>query len=156
MDSPGDSTVIKEYQPAEVARIAGELRAQYADVYAEPPYYETGSDVINFEARLAEQLQEPSFLLITAWDEGHLTGYTYGFAINRDSALWANVFMNVTLGVIDTTATATATISTSSWTGISFHALFTIGLLVYLLRRPRLSPARGVGPGGHQIGADET
>ena len=71
-------------------------------------------------------------------------------------ALWANVFMNVTLGVIDTIATANATISTSSWTGISFHALFTIGLLVYLLRRPRLGPARGVGMSGHQIGADET
>lgn len=71
-------------------------------------------------------------------------------------ALWANVFMNVTLAVIDTIATANATISTSSWTGISVHALFTIGLLVYLLRRPQARPCTRVGPGGHQIGADET
>lgn len=94
MESPGDSTVIKEYQPAEVARIAGELRALYAVVYAEPPYYETEADVANFEARLAEQLQEPSFILIAAWDEGRLTGYIYGFAINSDSPLWANVFLS--------------------------------------------------------------
>jgi hypothetical protein len=57
--------------------------------------------------------------------------------------LWANVFMNVTLGTIDTIATANATISTSSWTGISFHALFTIGLLLYLFRGPRVAPAAG-------------
>jgi len=72
------------------------------------------------------------------------------------SALWANVFMNVTLGVIDTTATVTATISTSSWTGISFHALFTIGLLLYLLRSPRVGAARRVNTRGQQTSTDET
>jgi hypothetical protein len=69
------------------------------------------------------------------------------------SALWANVFMNVTLGLIDTIATANATISSSSWTGISFHALFTIGLLLHLVRGPRVAPAPGVGADGHQMGA---
>jgi hypothetical protein len=59
------------------------------------------------------------------------------------AALWANLFMNVALGVIDTIATANATISTSSWTGISFHALFTIGILFYLLRHPRVVAVRG-------------
>ncbi|MEV6969861.1 hypothetical protein AB0M47_32580 [Hamadaea sp. NPDC051192] len=57
-------------------------------------------------------------------------------------ALWANVFMNVTLGAIDTLATANATISASSWTGISIHALFTIGLLGYLLRGAESAPHR--------------
>jgi ribosomal protein S18 acetylase RimI-like enzyme len=94
VESPGDGTVIKEYQPAEVASIAGELRVLYADVYAEPPYYETESDVINFEARLAQQVQEPSCLLIAAWYESRLAGYIYGFAINRDSPLWATVFLS--------------------------------------------------------------
>jgi hypothetical protein len=65
------------------------------------------------------------------------------------SALWANVFMNVTLGVIDTIATANATISTSSWTGISIHAVFTTGLVFYLLRGRTNVPAPGVRVGGH-------
>lgn len=50
------------------------------------------------------------------------------------AALWATLFMNFTLGVMDTRATADATISTSSWTGIALHGLFTIGTLFYLVR----------------------
>jgi hypothetical protein len=63
------------------------------------------------------------------------------------AALWANLFMNVTLAVIDTIATVNATISTSSWTGISFHALFSSGILLYLLRRPRVVATGGTARG---------
>lgn len=93
MESSGEHVVIKEYRPSQVVRVAGELRTLYADVYAEPPYYETEADVTAFTARLTRQLQEPSFLLIAAWDEDCLMGYIYGFAIDRDSSLWAMVFL---------------------------------------------------------------
>lgn len=71
----GDSIVTTDYQPGQVASITTELKALYADVYAEPPYYETESDVANFADRLAAQLRESSFFLVAAWDENRLAGY---------------------------------------------------------------------------------
>ena len=90
--SRGDSIVTTDYQPGQVASITTELKALYADVYAEPPYYETESDVAKFADRLAAQLRESSFFLVAAWDENRLAGYIYGFAIDRHSSLWAKSF----------------------------------------------------------------
>lgn len=92
--SRGDSIVTTDYQPGQVASITTELKALYADVYAEPPYYETESDVAKFADRLAAQLRESSFFLVAAWDENRLAGYIYGFAIDRHSSLWANTFLS--------------------------------------------------------------
>lgn len=88
------SVVIKDYQPGLIAGIAQDLQALYANVYAEPPYYETESDVRDFAARLTSQLREPSFLLVAAWDKDCLAGYLYGFTIDRNSTRWATTFLS--------------------------------------------------------------
>lgn len=94
MESLNQRIDIREHQPAQVPQIARQFRSLYSDVYAEPPYYETESDVINFEARLTSDLHEPSFLMISAWCEDSLAGYIYGFSIDRNSSLWATVFLS--------------------------------------------------------------
>ncbi len=86
--------VFQDYGPAQVAEVAWELQDLYAQVYAEPPYCEGESDVSQFAVRLAAQLQEPSFLLIAAWDHDVLSGYLYGFAISPQSPMWNSVFLS--------------------------------------------------------------
>jgi len=76
----------------QLAGIFSELRSLYANVYAEPPYYETEADVVDFDSRLASQLQEPAFDLVAAWDNESLVAYIYGFAIRSGSPLWDTVF----------------------------------------------------------------
>ena len=56
--------------------------------------------------------------------------------------LWANVFMNVTLGAIDTANILDGTIGPANWSGIGFHVLFTTLFLVYLLRSRDARAAR--------------
>jgi GNAT superfamily N-acetyltransferase len=94
MGSPGQHVAFREYNLDQVGHIVAELRALYADVYAEPPYYETESDAVNFVSRLNSQSQEPSFHLIAAWDKERLAGFVYGFTIDPDSSLWATVFLS--------------------------------------------------------------
>jgi GNAT superfamily N-acetyltransferase len=94
MGSHNENVTFKEYKPEQVAPISKELGSLYGDVYAEPPYYETKSDVTDFASRLASQVQEPSFRLIAAWDKDDLVGYIYGFAIKNGSPLWATVFLS--------------------------------------------------------------
>lgn len=84
---------LTELTKDQVPPIAAQLRDLYAAVYAEPPYHETESDVAEFEARLLPtELEEPSFLLVAAWDQDRLAGYLYGYAINRASPLWPEFF----------------------------------------------------------------
>lgn len=78
----------------QVVEISAELRSLYAEVYAEPPYYETAADAEDFESRLASQLREPAFDLVSAWDNESLAGFIYGFAIRRGSPLWETVFLS--------------------------------------------------------------
>jgi GNAT superfamily N-acetyltransferase len=86
--------MFKNYQPDQIAEVAGELRTLYALVYAEPPYYEAESDASQFAERLAEQLQESAFLLTAAWDDDVLIGYMYGFAIRQQSSIWRTIFLS--------------------------------------------------------------
>ena len=94
MEALNQRIIIRTYQPEQVPEVSRELRSLYADVYAEPPYYEAESDFINFSARLNSDVHEPSFLMITAWCDDYLAGYLYGFAIDRESSLWATVFLS--------------------------------------------------------------
>jgi hypothetical protein len=48
--------------------------------------------------------------------------------------IWANVFLNVALGVLDSSSLVTGTIGGSSWSGISFHVILTGLFLAYLVR----------------------
>jgi GNAT superfamily N-acetyltransferase len=89
----GKRIVFRDYQPDQVAEVAEELCALYAQVYAEPPYFEGKSDVSQFSGRLAAQLQESSFLLTAAWDNNVLSGYLYGFAIHEQSPIWKTTFL---------------------------------------------------------------
>jgi hypothetical protein len=71
------------------------------------------------------------------------------WSISNPAVLWANVFMNVTLAIVDTLNILAGTIGPSNWTGIGFHLAFTAGFLFYLLR-PVRSGERwpGDAPGG--------
>jgi GNAT superfamily N-acetyltransferase len=89
----GERIVFKDYRPDQVAEVARELRALYAQAYAEPPYFEDELDVSQFSGRLAAQLEEPSFLLTAAWDHDVLSGYLYGFAIHEQSPMWKTIFL---------------------------------------------------------------
>lgn len=94
MGSPRQGVTFEEYNPAQVASISKELASLYGDVYAEPPYFETESEVADFSSRLLSQAQEPSFRLIAAWDQERLAGYIYGFAIKNGSPLWETIFLS--------------------------------------------------------------
>jgi hypothetical protein len=69
-----------------------------------------------------------------------------------DGVLWANIFMNVTLGVIDTANILDGTIGPSSWSGIGFHVVFTALFVLYLTRaRGEPTTRRGGRPRGEAL-----
>src|SRR5436190_17025922 len=69
----------------------GELRALYAEVYAEPPY-EWGEDhAALFAERFGVQCRQEGFTLIEARDGTELAGFTFGVTLQPSTPWWHNL-----------------------------------------------------------------
>jgi hypothetical protein len=62
--------------------------------------------------------------------------WSFSSQLNRTAAglLWANLFMNASLAVIDIAAVMHHTTGPNSWFGINMHGLLMIGFLYFLYR----------------------
>lgn len=80
--------VLATFDRESVTDLVPALRDLYAEVYAEPPYFEGPEHVEQFLTRFAGHRREPAFRLAGMFDDGQLIGYLYGFGIDVDSPEW--------------------------------------------------------------------
>jgi GNAT superfamily N-acetyltransferase len=67
---------------AAAADMLDELTTLYAEVYAEPPYNETGPEhVAEFIERTTRQTQRPGFRIVWLRDGSTLAGFAFGFTM---------------------------------------------------------------------------
>jgi GNAT superfamily N-acetyltransferase len=65
-----------------------EILPLYEEIYAEPPYCEGPREVGDFLDRFRKELNLPGFRLVTAREEGHSVGFTFGFRLSPDTSWW--------------------------------------------------------------------
>lgn len=80
--------LLRRFDSGSVDDLVPALADLYAEVYAEPPYFEGPEEVREFRARFAAQRREPAFLLTAEFDAGRLLGYLYGFRVDTDAQMW--------------------------------------------------------------------
>src|SRR5258708_4452411 len=71
---------------AGAAPLVDAIRDLYAEVYAEPPYYESEEDVARFVGRFTEDEQRVGFSLSIASNDDELIGAAYGWTM--ESGRW--------------------------------------------------------------------
>ncbi len=98
MDLADPPFSFRDFGPAEVTAIVSHLRDLYAQVYAEPPYYEGPDDVADFVTRFAEQRREVGFRLTSGWSDGQLVGYLYGFTLDPRRDWWKTLLLHACPG----------------------------------------------------------
>jgi GNAT superfamily N-acetyltransferase len=65
-----------------------DLRDLFAEVYAEPPYYDGPDEVADFVAGFAQRVRRPGFQLITVHEDDQTIGFAYGHTLPADTAWW--------------------------------------------------------------------
>jgi GNAT superfamily N-acetyltransferase len=71
---------------AQAADHEPELQALHAEVYADPPYRDTGAD--DYARRLRVQRRQPGFVLAEARSGGYLVGYAAGMPLRPSTSWW--------------------------------------------------------------------
>ena len=84
---------LRKFDCESVRDIAPALSDLYAEVYAEPPYFEGAEQVREFQARFEEHRREPAFRLTSMWQAELLIGYLYGFRVGVASPLWDSLLI---------------------------------------------------------------
>jgi len=64
------------------------LRDLFAEVYAEPPYYDGPDEVAEFVGNFGKRILRPGFRLITGHDNNQMIGFLYGHTLPADTAWW--------------------------------------------------------------------
>ena len=72
------SVRLRQYGAGEVRSALAPVTHVYAEVFAEPPYYEDAKQVDGFTARIGSALGSPGFSLITADVHDEVVGFTFG------------------------------------------------------------------------------
>jgi ribosomal protein S18 acetylase RimI-like enzyme len=61
----------------------------YAEVYAEPPYLEGPAEVEDFARSWPGRVAAPGFRLVTAAEDGHVVGFSFGHQLTAGTRWWA-------------------------------------------------------------------
>ncbi|MGD3106409.1 GNAT family N-acetyltransferase [Streptomyces sp. YGL11-2] len=88
MAYPEALTVVRLDGPA-AANAEGDFRLVYADVFAEPPYYETEGDVVAAFRRFRSRTRKPAFRAALArTPDGTPVGMAYGCPLGPKTGWW--------------------------------------------------------------------
>lgn len=89
--TPPARITLRAVNGEEAAAHAGELRALYHEVYAEPPY-EWGEDhAALFAERFEVQRRQEGFALVEARDGQELAGFAFGVTLQPTTPWWNNL-----------------------------------------------------------------
>lgn len=82
----------------------------YAEVYAEPPYFEGPVEVEEFAGGWRSRVSAPGFRLALAQDEGRVVGFAFGHELRTDTRWWSGA-----LGPLE--------VDTFEWPGRTFAVI---------------------------------
>lgn len=60
----------------------------YAEIYAEPPYYEGSADVEDFASGWSRRVDQPNFRLVIAHRKGEPVGFGFGHQLRANTGWW--------------------------------------------------------------------
>lgn len=73
-------TVLVTYRSElEAAPLKNQILDVYSGAFAPPPYNRNRGDVIAFETSFIRHIRRQGFRMVTAWEEGRLIGFSYGY-----------------------------------------------------------------------------
>ncbi|GAA2222399.1 hypothetical protein GCM10010232_03470 [Streptomyces amakusaensis] len=95
-----ETVTVERLDGAGAARAEGELRKVYAEVFAEPPYFETAEGVEAGFLRFDSKVREPGFRAAIARDaDGEPVGMAYGHALGAATEWWDRMITPVAEGM---------------------------------------------------------
>ncbi|HUY46399.1 MAG TPA: GNAT family N-acetyltransferase [Streptosporangiaceae bacterium] len=97
---PADSMIIQKVDGDTAAAHVDELRALYAEVYADPPYEWGADSTVLFAERFETQRQLEGFVLVEARDGNELAGIAFGFTLPPTTGWWQGLLIPVPAEVI--------------------------------------------------------
>lgn len=88
-DHPGLDQIVLDHHGADTGLAQLDVvRNLYAEVYAEPPYYEGPADVVDFVAGWPQRVRQPHFRLVVAWEGDELVGFSFGHQLPTQTGWW--------------------------------------------------------------------